>query len=73
MFPSIRNVLRGRSPVNRSVSMREAHSAADDADSDDSFPKTWAKKVTFTLIVDKIQRGKCSLTTALYGTATWTI
>lgn len=44
MFPSIRNVLRGRSPVNRSVSMREAHSAADDADSDDSFPKTWAKK-----------------------------
>ena len=32
--------------MNRTMSMRETHTTADDADSDDSLPKSWAKKVS---------------------------
>lgn len=44
IFPSFRKVWRGRSPVSRTQSMRESHSTTDDVDSDDSLPKTWARK-----------------------------
>ena len=32
--------------MNRTMSMRETHTTADDPDSDDSLPKSWAKKVS---------------------------
>ncbi|XP_078373554.1 uncharacterized protein LOC144657122 isoform X2 [Oculina patagonica] len=44
MFTSIRKVWRKGSPVSRTMSMREPRARPDDVDSDDSLPKSWAKK-----------------------------
>ncbi|CAH3027853.1 unnamed protein product [Porites evermanni] len=44
LFKSIRTAWRGRSPMSRTMSMRETPTTADDPDSDDSLPKSWAKK-----------------------------
>ena len=46
MFTSIRKAWRHKgSPVSRTMSMREPRARAEDVDSDDSLPKSWAKKV----------------------------
>ena len=46
MLKQIKNVLRKSSPVSRTFSMREPRVKSDDMDSDDSLPKTWAKRVS---------------------------
>lgn len=54
MFKSFRKAWRKGSPVSRTMSMREPCAKPDDVDSDDSLPKSWAKKVsnkTVTLFV----------------------
>lgn len=47
MFTSFKKALRSKgSPVSRTMSMREPRAKPqDDVDSDDSLPKSWAKKV----------------------------
>lgn len=44
IITTIRKAWRGRSPVSRTMSMREPHTKSDDLDSDDSLPKSWAKR-----------------------------
>lgn len=47
MFNQIKKALRKGSPVSRTMSMREPRAnKSDDVDSDDSLPKTWAKRVS---------------------------
>lgn len=47
MLNQIKNALRKTNPVSRTLSMREPRSTkSDDMDSDDSLPKTWAKRVS---------------------------
>ena len=45
MLKQIRSALRKGSPVSRTFSMREPRVKSDEIDSDDSLPKTWAKRV----------------------------
>jgi len=43
----LKNPLRKSNPVSRTLSMREPRvTKSDDMDSDDSLPKTWAKRVS---------------------------
>lgn len=46
MFDQIKSKLRKGNPVSRTFSMREPRVKSDDVDSDDSLPKTWAKRVS---------------------------
>lgn len=44
VFDQIKSKLRKGNPVSRTFSMREPRVKSDDVDSDDSLPKTWAKR-----------------------------